>query len=82
MKTLLLGGKRWLIQTLTENRLVAVPADEGGCEDLRAERLRLGLGQRAMAMRLGISQGSYSKLERGQQKRNLAAVLTLARKLQ
>lgn len=82
MKTLLIGGKRWLIKTLTDKKLIAVPAaDEAEGADLKAERSRLGLGQRAMAERLGISQSSYSKLESGEQKRRLGAVVALARTL-
>lgn len=82
MKTLIIGGKRWLIQSLTESRLVAVPAAEDvNGEDLKTERIRLQLSQRAMAQRLGISQGSYSKLESGEQERTLGAVVTLARSL-
>lgn len=82
MKTLIIGGKRWLIQSLTESKLVAVPAAEGvSGEDLKTERLRLQLSQRSMAQRLGISQSSYSKLESGEQERTLGAVVTLARSL-
>ncbi len=82
MKTLIIGGKRWLIKSLTDKKLVAVPAAEDvKCEDLKAERLRLGITQRVMAGRLGISQSSYSKLESGEQARALGAIITLARSL-